>query len=247
MTRCSAASASRSSAAAAETCGRAPSSPAFARCTNDWTTGACATSLPSAAPGRCCIESKYSRHSCATEPGLARYCSYRSSMNGALPPNRYEFARNSFIMIPLLAARLAPCDRRHLAAGGAAVQLARAPDLVLGIGDHLLPLRDPPDRAREREDAGEHRHRDAERALHDSRVEVDVRVELALDEIGILERDLLQRERQLEEATVVQSELAQHLVASLAHELRTRIVILVHAVAESHQPHPPRLVLHLAD
>src|SRR2546425_7030698 len=51
--------------------------------------------------------------------------------------------------------------------GRALVELARAPDLVLGIRDHLLPLRDPAHGAREREDAGEHGDRDAERALHD--------------------------------------------------------------------------------
>jgi len=71
-------------------------------------------------------------------------------------------------------------------------------------------------RARQRKDAGEHRHRDAERALHDPRIEIDVRVELALDEIFVLERDLLQRERELEEAIVVQTELLQDLMAGLA-------------------------------
>src|SRR3974390_3501697 len=100
----------------------------------------------------------------------------------------------------LLSGRLVglpATDRVHLAAHGTLVELARAADLVLGIGNHLLPLRDPADRAREREDAGEHRHRDAERALHDAGIEIDVRVELAADEILVLERDLLQRDRQL--------------------------------------------------
>src|SRR5436190_1477448 len=160
-------------------------------------------SMPTNEAGITCIASKYSRHSCATEPGLARYCSYSSSMNGALPPKRYEFARNCLIMIALPAARLALRDRHDLATGGAAIQLAGAPDLVFRVRDHLLPLRDPAHGPREREDAGEHRHRDAERALHDARIKVDVRVELALDEIRILERDLFQRERQLEETIVV--------------------------------------------
>ena len=49
--------------------------------------------------------------------------------------------------------------------------------------DHLVQLRDPADRAREREDRGEHRHRDADRALHEAGIEIDFRVELARDEV----------------------------------------------------------------
>src|SRR6266404_6778729 len=130
-------------------------------------------------------------------------------MNAALPPKRYELSRNWRIT---LAMGLPLVSRFHVALGRSLVELARPADLVLGIGDHLLPLRDPAHGAREREDAGEHRHRDAERALHDAGVEVDVRVELAADEIIVLERDLLERNGQLEEAIVAQSQLVQHLV-----------------------------------
>src|ERR687892_634242 len=104
-------------------------------------------------------------------------------MNGALPPKRYELLRNSFSMgtTCLLAGFLASpfVERFHVALGRALVELARAADLVFRVGNHLLPLRDPADRAGEREDAGEHRDRDAERALHDSRVKVHVRIQLA--------------------------------------------------------------------
>src|SRR5690349_13664418 len=106
--------------------------------------------------------------------------------------------------IGALSRRSALVDRHQVPAGRAVVQLERAAYLVFGIGDHLLPLRDPADGAREREDAGEHRYGDAERALHDARIEVDVRLELALDEILVLERDLLQRDGELEQAVVVQ-------------------------------------------
>src|SRR5690349_25126680 len=99
-------------------------------------------------------------------------------MNGALPPKRYELSRNCFmpLMAAPLSARLPLVDRLHVAARRALVELARAADLVLGIRDHLLPLRDPAHGTREREDAGEHRDRDAERALPDARIEVHVRV-----------------------------------------------------------------------
>src|SRR6266446_4760622 len=120
-------------------------------------------------------------------------------MKGALEPKRYELERNSFMALMAGLRRsgglrsLAPLpDRHELPARGAAVELARTADLVFGVCDHLLPLCDPAHGAREREDAGEHRHRDPERALHDTRIEIDVGVELALDEIVVLQRDLLQ-------------------------------------------------------
>src|SRR5712691_6815032 len=176
-------------------------------------------------------------------------------MKGALAPNRYELERNSFMTlifdgprfgVPLLAGST-PVDRHELPPRGAGVELARPADLVFRVADHLLPLGDPAYRARQREDAGEHRHRDAERALHDARIEIDVRVELALDEILVLERDLLQRKRELEDAIVVQTELLQHLVAGLAHELRARIVVLVDAVPETHEAKARVLVLRFPD
>src|SRR5258708_35059096 len=70
-----------------------PNWPAFARCTKDSTTGACATSL-AAFPGSTWMRSKYSRHSSATDCGVTRYFSYRSSMKVALAPYRYELSRN---------------------------------------------------------------------------------------------------------------------------------------------------------
>src|SRR5690606_3957028 len=83
-------------------------------------------------------------------------------------------------------------DRHHLAPRRAGIELARTADLLVRIGDHLHPLRNPADRAREREDAREHRRRDAQRALHDAGVKVDVGIELALDEVLVLQRDALQ-------------------------------------------------------
>src|SRR6266851_769440 len=175
-------------------------------------------------------------------------------MNGALAPKRYELERNSFIALmsdlrvcESRRAGSAPVDRYELPPGGAGVELARPADLVFGVADHLLPLGDPAHGTRQREDAGEHRHRDAEGALHDPRIEIDVRVELALDEIIVLERDLLQREGELEEAIVPQAELLQHLMAGLAHELRPRIVVLVDAVPEAHEAHARVLVLRALD
>jgi hypothetical protein len=56
--------------------------------------------------------------------------------------------------------------------------------LNVRIAAHFHPLRDPARQAADREQHGEHVHRDAERLVDDARVEVDVRVELALDEVA---------------------------------------------------------------
>src|SRR5438105_14350546 len=144
-------------------------------------------------------------------------------MNGALPPKRYALSWNWRITLDM---RSPPVEGLHIALRRALIELPRPADLVFGIGDHFLPLRDPADGAREREDAGEHRHRDAERALHDAGIEIHIRVQFPADKIVVLERDALELERQLEEAVVVQAELVQHLVAGLAHQLGARIVVL---------------------
>src|SRR5258708_10507934 len=203
-----------------------PRTPAWARSTTDCSTGARAMSF-TVDPGSTCMRSKYSRHSSGTDCGFARYFSYRSSMNGALPPKRYELSMNCRIMLLMGASTLV--EWLHVAPRRSLVQLPRPADLVLGIGNHLLPLCDPAHRARDREDAGEHRDGDAERALYDAGVEVDVGVQLARNEIIVLQRDALQLDRQLEQAVVGQAELVQHLVAGLPHQLRPPVRVLLPA------------------
>src|SRR5687768_9374188 len=85
-------------------------------------------------------------------------------------------------------ALLALGHRHVLPPLGAGEELARAADLLIGVADELVPLRDPAHRARQREDRGEHRHRYAERLVDDAGIEVDVGIELALDEVLVLER-----------------------------------------------------------
>src|SRR5438105_5242651 len=84
------------------------------------------------------------------------------------------------------------CEGHQIALWRAVVELARPADLVLGVADHFIELGDPADRAREREDRREQAHRNADRALHDARIEVDVRVQLAGHEVLVFERDLLE-------------------------------------------------------
>src|SRR5947207_7809606 len=98
-------------------------------------------------------------------------------MNGAFPPNRVLVSSNSLIMLmasPIsgrdrrgASAGLALGDRRDLAPRSTGVELPRTADLLVGIGNHLVPLRDPADGARQGEDRRKQAHRDPDRALHD--------------------------------------------------------------------------------
>src|SRR3546814_3994943 len=80
----------------------------------------------------------------------------------------------------------------------AGIELTRAADLLRRVLDHLVPLRDPAHGAGQREQHGEHRGREADRRQDDARIEIDVRIELLVDEIGVVERDMLQLARDVE-------------------------------------------------
>src|SRR5271167_3170475 len=103
-------------------------------------------------------------------------------MNGALLPNSVDVPRSSSIMVvtssPWVSAS-ALRDRLDFAARGPGVELPRPADLLLRIGDHFIPLRDPANGSRQREERREQAHRDADRALHDAGVEIDIGIELA--------------------------------------------------------------------
>src|SRR5581483_3278760 len=96
-------------------------------------------------------------------------------------------------------AGAALADRHERPLARPRVDLARASDLLLRVLDPLEPLGEPARRARDREHDREHRDRQAERLVDQSRVEVDVRVELAAHEVLVLERDLLELERDVEQ------------------------------------------------
>ena len=115
------------------------------------------------------------------------------------------------------------------------------------ILDHLLPLGDPADGARDGEQHREHVGREAERLQRDARIEVDIRIELLLDEVVVRQRDALELERDLQDRIVAMPHGVEHLVAGLLHDLRPRIVVLVDAVAEAHEAERIVLVLGALD
>src|SRR5579875_2871675 len=123
------------------------------------------------------------------------------------------------------------------------VDLPRARDALLLVEEHLRPLRHPARGAGDREEHGEHLGREAHRVVDDPGVEVDVRVELARDEVVVLERDPLELERDVDERVLARH--LEHLVGELLDDLPARIEVLVDPVAESHEP--PLAGLHLLD
>src|SRR5579884_4389120 len=116
---------------------------------------------------------------------------------GAEPAGRTRLAGGLF----------APRDRYVVAARRAGIELARTTDLLLRVLDHLLPLCDPADRARDREQHGEHGGREAHRLERDARIEIDVRIKLLLDEIFVAQRDLLKLHGHVEQRIVLDAEL----------------------------------------
>src|SRR6185437_14874541 len=81
------------------------------------------------------------------------------------------------------------------------------------------------------------------RLERDARIKVDVRVELLLDEVIVRQRDALELERDLEDRVVAVTDSVQHLMTCLLHDLRPRIIVLIDAVTEAHEPERITLVL----
>jgi len=123
--------------------------------------------------------------------------------------------------------------------------LARSAD-GLAVLRHLLPLGDPTGQTAEREHDGEHVRRNAHRAVDDARVEVHVRVQSTLDEVGIAQSDFLHAFREFEHR-IINSEGCKNIVRSLFDDAGTRVEILVDAVAEAHQAERVVLVFCLFD
>src|SRR5712692_11419779 len=129
--------------------------------------------------------------------------------------------------------RLGPFfDRGPMAKLFADVNLARTCDLLLGIAHHLGPLRQPSGSPRDREKHWEHRHRETHRLIGHAGVEIYVRIELACDEVVVLERDPLEFERNVDERIL--AGFLEHLVCEPLDNLGARVVALVDAMAEAH-------------
>src|ERR1700722_260906 len=137
--------------------------------------------------------------------------------------------------------------RQIVPAGSARIELARTADFLARVFDHLLPLRDPSNGARDGEENGEHRGREAHRLQGDAGIEINIGIKLLFDEIIVVQRDALQLERDVEQRIVLDAKLVEHVMRRLLHDLGARIVILVDAMAKAHQAERIVLVFSLGD
>ena len=103
-------------------------------------------------------------------------------------------------------------------------------------------MRDPTGQAADCKQHSEHIGRDTDRAHDDAAVEVHIRVQLAVDEIRVAQRDFLETPCNVEQRVGFAQAFEQPL-GDRAQHLRTRVEVLVHAVPETHQAYLAVLAL----
>src|SRR6266581_7407458 len=112
----------------------------------------------------------------------------------------------------------------------AEVDLAGASNLLLGVEEHLFPLRDPSRSARYREQHWKHRHRETHRLINEAGVKIDVGIEFALHEVIVFQGNTFTLQSDFEER-VLAHEL-EHFIRDVLDDAGSGIVILVDAMAE---------------
>ena len=110
----------------------------------------------------------------------------------------------------------------------------------------LLPLGDPARQPANGETDGEHVGGDADRAEQDAAVEIHVRIEPPLDEVGVGQGQFFEFAGDIQQR-VLPLQLGEDLVAGLFEDLRPRIVVPIDAVAEAVEAEGVGLVLGVAD
>ena len=108
------------------------------------------------------------------------------------------------------------------------VHLTRAVDAGRLVVHELEVLSNPTRQAAHPEQNGEEVGREAHGPVNEASVEVDVRVQLAVDEVVVLEGDFFQVHGDFEEI-VVNAKVVEHAVCGRLHNCSARIVALVDA------------------
>ena len=80
--------------------------------------------------------------------------------------------------------------------------------------------------------------------IHDSRIEIDVRVQVALHEVGITESNILKLSGHFQQ-WIFNTKVIQQAIAGFFDDLCSGIIVFVDAVTKSHQTGWGILVLHL--
>src|SRR5215470_12345079 len=155
---------------------------------------------------------------------------------GATRPRLLDLLTHGVLLHPAWATPLERYVRPLLLAD---VELPRTRDLLLGVGGQLGPLCHPAGRPRNREQHGEKGGREAHRLVDDARIEIEIRIEPARNEVLVLERDLLELDRDVDQG--IASGDLEYLVGELLHDPNARIVVLVETMSEAHEPPLARL------
>jgi hypothetical protein len=90
---------------------------------------------------------------------------------------------------------------------------------LVWIGEHFFPLGDPTNRPRYGKQHREHIHGQAHRLVDQAGIEIDVRIEFALDEVIVAERDPFQ----------LQGDFKQRILAHHVEHLVSYILMCVRA------------------
>src|SRR5437016_3824767 len=155
-------------------------------------------------------------------------------------------AIESFIRLSMAAASamvalrswntlLAALDGNEIAALRSDVDLPRARDLLIRVLQHLLPLRQPARNAWNREEHREHVHRELHGLVDEAGVEVDIRIQLALDEVVVFQRDAFQFQSDVQQR--IGAGHFEDLIRYSLDDLGSGVVVLIDAVSEPHQLH----------
>ena len=105
------------------------------------------------------------------------------------------------------------------------------------------PVGDPARQAADREHHGEHAGRYADGAHDDAAVEIHVGIQLALDEIGVLQGDLLPDGGRFPSSGSFLPRLVQQALGDSGQDLGARIEVFIDTMTEAHEPHLAVLVL----
>src|SRR5260370_8270650 len=119
-------------------------------------------------------------------------------------------------------------DRNGMGGVVAKIDLAWPRNFLLGIEEHLFPLRDPARSSRNREQYGKHGHRETHRLINQAGVEIHVGIKLALDEVFIFEGDPFAFEGDFEERVLAHQ--IENFVSNNLNDACARIVIFVTAM-----------------
>jgi Arc/MetJ-type ribon-helix-helix transcriptional regulator len=121
--------------------------------------------------------------------------------------------------------------RQELAHIVSCVDLPWTCDLLLWVGKHLLPLRQPVDCARDRKKHREHLRFEAHGLVDDPGVKVHIGIQLALDEVVVFQRNPLQLQSDIQHW--IAPRYLEYLLGRPLDNLGAWIVVLVNPVPKA--------------